>query len=267
MKYKIAILVILTSALVACDSGQSPEMKVLKEKNQALTDLTKQRTVALRQNEQELLIIQNEINSLITDLKHIGEVTGDLNDHEIKEAIEAHIQRKKMLEKELIKKKVKLAEVAASKMQLEEDLQEQAEELIVLLAELENADLAVASQENVIAQLQIENELLRSELNQAFLVMGTKKELKLKGVTKKEGGLFGIGAKRVFNEDIDLSTLSTIDASLKSFFHIPSDQVKLISAHPSASYELIPQEGGIQIKIIEPQELWSTSKVLAIQTL
>jgi len=104
-------------------------------------------------------------------------------------------------------------------------------------------------------------------LNKAFIVYGTFKDLKEKGLVDKEGGFLGLGRKESLVEDFSDSLFEEIDATQMRTIPVNSRNVKLITDHPTDSYALVP-EGENRIAYIEikdPQEFWKISKYAVVE--
>jgi uncharacterized coiled-coil protein SlyX len=104
-------------------------------------------------------------------------------------------------------------------------------------------------------------------LNQAFLVSGTYKDLRDKGLLSKEGGFLGIGRKESLKDSFDDSIFMEVNiAELKSI-PVNSKKVKLVTEHPAGSYELIRQDEDqiASIAIVNPDEFWKISKYAVVE--
>jgi peptidoglycan hydrolase CwlO-like protein len=104
-------------------------------------------------------------------------------------------------------------------------------------------------------------------INTAYVIYGTFKDLKEKGLVSKEGGFLGIGRKESLIEDFADSLFSEIDVRQTTTIPVNSKSAKLITDHPTDSYELIP-EGEKKIAYIEikdPEEFWKISKYAVVE--
>lgn len=103
------------------------------------------------------------------------------------------------------------------------------------------------------------------KLHTAYWVVGTKRELKKKGVITKEGGFIGIGGQHKINEvaseftKVDFRNLDEV--SLKS-----SRKILMLSNHPKSSYEIVKNEKKRYDKIVikDKDEFWKMSKYLVV---
>jgi uncharacterized coiled-coil protein SlyX len=105
------------------------------------------------------------------------------------------------------------------------------------------------------------------KLHQAFLISGTFKDLKEKGLLSKEGGFIGLGRKESLHEDFADSLFQEIDITQTTTIPVNSKNAKLVTEHPSGSYELI-KENEKQIAYIaikDPEEFWKISKYAVVE--
>jgi flagellar biosynthesis chaperone FliJ len=105
------------------------------------------------------------------------------------------------------------------------------------------------------------------EMNKAFLVFGTYKELKEKGLISKEGGFLGLGRKEGLLEDFADSSFTQINVTETKTIPVNSKDAKLITEHPTGSYELIRANDNTiaYIDIKDPDEFWKISKYAVVE--
>jgi hypothetical protein len=104
-------------------------------------------------------------------------------------------------------------------------------------------------------------------MNQAFLASGTYKDLKEKGLVSKEGGFLGLGRQESLVEDFADTSFAQIKITETLTIPVNSKAVKLITEHPSSSYEMIhDNENKIAyIEIIDPNQFWKISKYAVVE--
>ena len=105
------------------------------------------------------------------------------------------------------------------------------------------------------------------ELNKAYLIYGTYKDLREKGLVSKEGGFLGLGRKEALQEDFADSSFTQINVTETKTIPVNSKDAKLISEHPTTSYELI-RDNDDQIAYIEikdPDQFWKISKYAVVE--
>ena len=95
------------------------------------------------------------------------------------------------------------------------------------------------------------------QLNTAYYVFGTKAELKDQGILSKGEVLKGNYNKNYFTKIEDIR----LEKEIKLY----SKSATLMTAHPVGSYSLTADANGqYSLRILNPQQFWSTSKYLVI---
>ena len=150
-------------------------------------------------------------------------------------------------------------------------LEEKNQEIEALRAELAQKDIKIAEQgeqidalsSNVSDLAQKNEEKARTvaeqdkELNTAYYVFGTKRELREQRILQKGDVLKGNDFNKDYFTRIDLRVTKTIKLYSKS--------AKLMTNHPAGSYSLDKDaQGQYTLRITNPQAFWSVSKYLVI---
>jgi len=105
--------------------------------------------------------------------------------------------------------------------------------------------------------------LQEAELNTAYYVVGSSKDLREKGVLTKEGGIVGIGAtEKMRTEGLNKEPFQQIDLSQTSAVMVGAKKARLATPHPHGSYTL--ENGGEKLVILDKDEFWSLSKYLVV---
>lgn len=149
-------------------------------------------------------------------------------------------------------------------------LDEKDQQLQELRAELEAKDIHIAELDETISDLNNNVNDLTAEsnektqtinnqdaqINTAWFVFGTKREL-------KEQHILVDG--KVLQSNFNKSYFTKIDIRVTNEVKLYSKSAKLLTTHPSSSYELVQDNNKMYIlKITNPQLFWSTSKYLVI---
>jgi len=104
------------------------------------------------------------------------------------------------------------------------------------------------------------------KLNQAYMVSGTFKELKEKGIISKEGGFLGMGKKGALMADVPEKLFTKVDITETKMIPVHSKVAKLITKHPSNSYAMVPEGDKIAyIEIKDPETFWKMSKYAVVE--
>jgi len=106
------------------------------------------------------------------------------------------------------------------------------------------------------------------EMNKAFVVSGTYKDLKEKGLLIKEGGVLGLGKRESLQENFKNDELFTrIDITKTRTIQVNSKAAKLVTEHPANSYEMVKDDADhiAYIEIKDPANFWKISKYAVVE--
>lgn len=105
---------------------------------------------------------------------------------------------------------------------------------------------------------------LTDEVNTAYYVYGSKKELKDNGVITKEGSFIGLGGAKKLKNDFNDEYFEKIDILQSKEISIVGKKPELITTHPGSSYNLEGEDSNYTLKITAPEKFWGASKYLVI---
>ena len=216
----------------------------------------------------------NEAENRVALLKN-GE--GTSKKQNLKENIQFIAERMK-LNRELIAKLQKQLESSTLKGRqlkktidnLTAQLEEKDKQLLALREELDKKDIHISELDETIGNLntnvsnlsadnQQKAETINAQdkqLNTAWYVFGTKKELK--GQHILEGG-------KVMNGNFNKNYFTKVDIRNTTEIKLYSKSAKLLTAHPASSYSLTHDASKQYVlRITNPQIFWSTSKYLVV---
>ena len=176
----------------------------------------------------------------------------------------------KKLQKQLRESSYKGDELKKTVENLIQQLDEKDQQLQQLRAELDAKDIHITELDETVNNLNTSVSNLKSEsasksqtisdqdkqLNTAWLVFGTKKELKNQH-TLEDG--------KVLQANFNKSYFTKIDIRVDKEIKLYSKSAKILTTHPSSSYTLA-QDAKKQyvLRITNPQIFWSTSKYLVV---
>jgi len=103
-----------------------------------------------------------------------------------------------------------------------------------------------------------------AELNTAYYVIGTTKDLTEKKIVTKEGGFIGLGRTKELTPEIDKKALTKVDITNLDVIPIMKNKVDVLSTHPKNSYRLTGKNQADSLVITNQKEFWSLSKVLVL---
>ena len=216
----------------------------------------------------------NEAENRVTLLKN-GE--GATKKQKLKEDVQFIATRMKQnreliakLQKQLANSSIQSEQLKKTIENLNKQLEEKEKQLQALREELDKKDIHIAELDETINNLNTKSNRLTSEsnrktevinaqdkqINTAWYVFGTKKELRNQHIMEDGKVMTGNFNKNYFTK-VDIRDLSEIKLYSKS--------AKLLTTHPSSSYNLVRDANKQYIlRITNPQIFWSTSKYLVV---
>jgi len=125
------------------------------------------------------------------------------------------------------------------------------------------------------AQLTVEKEALTTEKvaltverNTVYYVIGTKDELRKKGIIVKRGGLLGIGSTDIPATTLNPADFTSVDKTATSEITLPKadKNYRVLSRQDLGGTEPAPSKSGYKgsIKIVNAEQFWAASKFLII---
>lgn len=279
----------LSAAVISCNNQQKEaELNKVKLENDSLVStieyrdsLMNEMIEAFYQIEKDLSIIKEKRNIISTDSENpeIGASQKDRIVKDVQELASMLAKNKKdiaVLRKKLKNSGLKIKNLEKRLTGLNQTLEERNNELLALRDELEQKDYEVNVLNEQIAGLQIEKEMqdtviasqaaMINNLNKAWYTVGTKKELEEKGVVKKEGGILGLGATRILSPDFQPTYFSEIDVRDTKEILVEADEAKLITEHPSSSYEFVKENDKVAyLAINDVDQFYKFSKYVVLE--
>ena len=278
---KFAIMAVCALAVASCTDGVKQAQLAAEMQRDSLNQIIEQK--------------ENEITDMMTTFSDIEEGFREITEAQSRVTLAKQgegtnsaqrirenmqfIQSTMKQNKELINKlKQQVREGSIKSEQLKklvENLTQQMEEkdrqLQVLRAELDKKDIHIAELDEQVADLNSNVADLTEETNQksqtinqqdkqlntAWFVFGTKKELKEQKILS-DGEVLRSNFNKEYFTKIDIR----VDKEIKLY----SKSAKILISHPSGAYTL-QRDANKQyvLRITDPQTFWSTSKYLVVQ--
>jgi hypothetical protein len=124
---------------------------------------------------------------------------------------------------------------------------------------LDSIEMVVAKREAVIDQQ-------TTELNKAYYVMGTEKELEEQGVLTQDGGFIGIGKHASLSSDALPSKFTLTDVRGLHRINVQSKKAELVTEHPASSYTMVKENDMIAyLEIKDPEAFWKLSRYAVVK--
>ncbi|MBQ0143368.1 MAG: hypothetical protein KBT06_11350 [Prevotellaceae bacterium] len=284
MKKLVYFFAIISSViLIACNGNQTP---VESEENKEADSLQN----ILSQKEDEINDLMNSFAEIQEGFNCITEAEGRINDISdskgeapeiarniqenmdyIAEVMQQNRERIAQLEAKLNAGTIQSTKLKEQIEKLAAQYEEKVKEIEELKQQLAAKDIEIKALSDTIVSLASENKSVKADLdaseqvvntqdaqlNTAYFVFGTKKELKAHGI---------LDGKDVMKGNYDKSYFTKVD--IRNFKSLPLDSksVELLTSHPGTSYSLVKDNKGYYtLKIIDATKFWSVSKYLVIK--
>ena len=266
--------------LGACTGKKSSPDLVNMEQNDSLQRIIAQRDSEINDMMSTLNEIQeglSAINQAENRLSIAREGEGANKTAQIKENIKfiantmaRNRELMKRLQQQLRESRFNGDELRKTISNLTQQLDDKAHELQRLKAELDAKDIHIAELDEKIDNLNDNVENLQTDaqqkaqtisnqdkqLNTAWFVFGTKKELKEQHIM--ENG-------KVLQSNFNKNYFAKIDIRIDKEIKFYSKSARILTMHPSGSYTLTPDVNKQYVlRITNPQLFWSTSKYLVV---
>lgn len=278
---KILCSVLCVLALVACNNAQRE--RELTAQNDSLAVALEEKSEALNQAMRAIADIQEGFR-VINEAEgrmaiHAG-VEGVTDTQLLKEDI-TFIQQKmeaNRVQIERLQKKLKANDIELDGLRkvlgnLQRELDDKVTRIAALQAELMEKNIRIAELDSAVMMLtgdvnalhkmtDMQQEVIEQQvlqLNAAWFVYGTAKELKDQNVLKS--------GKVFTSTDFNKNYFTEIDVREDKVFPLYAKHAKLLTTHPNGSYEFL-RDGDklLTLSIVDAQAFWSVSRYLVIQT-
>jgi len=283
MKKLFFAIITLSVLLISCNNE---EVEQLKQENESLK-------IALDQREQDIQNFMEVFNGIEENLAQVRakeqlivkQAGSDEGGHDRVEAVKNDIraidqlmkqnkENLKNLSGKLKASKIENKEINRMLANLENMIESKDMEILSLVNDLESLNFEVGELYTSVADLRAENvkqgrviDVQAMQLNRAYYLIGTEKELKEMEVITKKGGFIGIGRVEKMMEDVNQELFTVIDIRRQTTFTIDAKKVNLVTTHPSDSYIIRKNEETkryYSFEITKPEEFWEASKYLVI---
>ncbi|WP_127344167.1 hypothetical protein [Ancylomarina longa] len=282
---RIIIALLIVPFFMSCNQK---ELKQLKEQNQQLTSMAKQKdsTIndfieSLNTIEENLDIIKKKeaiiaVNSENPNQSQKQKIASDMTS--INNLLEQNKTKITDLEKKLNNswyqnsKLRKLTDRLRTELDAKEtEVTALNEKVAKLNIEVENLNGTVTELNGTVVALNTENDTKTkviaeqtSELNTGYYVCGTSKELQEKHVITKDGGFIGIGKTAILNKDFNTNEFKKIDITKTTTIPVNGKKISFVTSRPSNSYKVEGVDKVEGITILDPAEFWKSSKYLVV---
>jgi hypothetical protein len=194
----------------------------------------------------------------------------------VKGMIDSNKKKLSALNSQLRNSGIKIASLQNQIDTLNASIAKRDSDMAMLRTDLENRNIEIGQLNEKVGNMKtaILNDSAKiseqtAEINKAYVVSGTYKALKEKGVLVKEGGVLGLGKKESLQENFKDDNLFTqVDITKTKTIPVNSKSAKLVTEHPSSSYKMVKDESNKNIAYIEiedPATFWKLSKYAVVE--
>lgn len=282
-KHWIIVLALLIPLAWGC---KQKEIQGLQDENSRLVaeTLKKDSTINLlfqsfNEIEDNLEMIKAKQSVISQDTKGNPELSGNTRDRinsDIQVINELMIKNKKklaILNKKLKEANLKMADFEKTIERMTKQIEEKEGEINSLKENLVKMNFKVEELNKRVDTLVVEGQkkdavidAKTAELNTAYYVYGTSKELRDKGIVTKTGGFIGIGRDKKLMDNFNKTYFTKVDVTKFSEVPLNCRRAKLITSHASDSYKF---EGGPKkvdkLVITNASKFWEASKYMVIE--
>lgn len=170
----------------------------------------------------------------------------------------------KLLNSELDKSKLEIKELKVMVEGLMQDIKWKDEQITLLQEELDRLDHQYSVLFDAYQEKSVQVDQLRSKLNTVFYAYGTAEELEENKIISKKNGFVGIGRRLELRQDFNTEYFTKTNAATQGNITIRGNNVRLLTDHPTGSYELNENATGTILKITDVSEFWKISKYLVV---
>lgn len=287
---KTYYLIFLLPILFACENKEAKRNAILQDSlttaNEVLTTQLDEDDSIIANREEAMAVFLYSFNEISENLKQIKQKENILSTSLAKEGYKES-QKEQILKDiqfiyaQMNKNKKRLASVSSrlknanlkiddlekAIVNLNDQLAEKDSDIEVLKLSLEKLNIDFSNLSMAYGDEIIQSAEKTDLLNEAYFVIGTKKELRNKKIVTEKGGFIGIGKTQKLNNELSDDDFNKIDISTFTEISLnASKKVKLITPHAESSYKLITvSEKFDKLVITDAKKFWSSSKYLVIE--
>lgn len=287
LSFVFATMLLLNGVLFT-SCGESSKERVQREMIDSLKNVSYQNKMNYEDLQRYLYVIAEGLDSISIEEKELFLKNGDIegkglnrkriqqNLAHVRDILSRHRERIAELEQKLENGDETHRQLRTIITALRQQLDAKDKELAQLKADLESNKKSITAltaqiknlgeeKEDQAQMIQEQQELIKEQndkLNNVYIKIGNKKELKKLGLLSS--GLFK--KTKVKYENIDLSQFEQVDRSFNNI-SLPK-KVKILTPVPSDSYKMVDdtKTGGKMLVVTDSIKFWSLSKFLIIQT-
>lgn len=279
---KIICLALCATMLASCEFYTKREKELTAQNESLVAELT-EKNMAIEQAIQSIANIQegfrviNEAEGRVNIQSQVGEGITDAERMKedilfIQEKMEANRKQIERLEKKLKASGIEASSLRKVIANLQKELDAKVASIAALQAELAEKNIRISELDKAVATLtgdvntlqqlsDAQQEMIEKQemqLNAAWYVYGTAKELKAQNILKS-GDVMS-------STDFNKNYFTEIDIRVDRVFPLYAKHAKLMTVHPEGSYEFVKDaDKQLTLKVLDLDAFWSVSRYMVIQ--
>ena len=132
--------------------------------------------------------------------------------------------------------------------------------------QIEQVNQQLTAMELEVAKREAFIEQQTNEMNAAWYVVGTSKELEERGVVTSSGGFIGIGKTAQMNGDVTNNEFQQVDVRQMTRVPLGVKKAHLVSEHPKDSYRIVEEGDELAyLEIKDPNAFWKLSRYMVVE--
>jgi hypothetical protein len=140
------------------------------------------------------------------------------------------------------------------------------ESLLTRDFQIEQVNQQLTAMELVVAKREAFIEQQTNEMNAAWYVVGTSKELEERGVVTSTGGFIGIGKTAQMNGDVTNNEFMKVDGRTMARVPLGVKKAHLVTEHPKDSYRIVEEGNELAyLEIKDPAAFWKLSRYMVVE--
>ncbi len=281
--YNFILIIFLSYVVVSCDTSATKSDKVNVAYADSLQNVAVMKDSIINDMLGSFNAIRNNLKQIQSSEMAIQlEVNREGDIEDARDAINNDVGRINLLiqkndqlieelNKRLSSSQIEIKEFKRLIAELNEEVENKNKEIQRLNRLLDEKEFMLVELSSKVDSLNIKSKNQEKEIraiideaNKAYFTYGTFKELRDKNVITKEGGFLGIGKSKTLKEDFNKEYFTEVDMREQTSFLIYADKAKLVTHHPSGSYEFVGEKGVDSLIILNPDSFWDASRYMVV---
>ena len=241
--------------------------------DQAVTEI-----VAIQDSLNTIVAGEGTVQASITQNDVETQQPGTLHDRTLeristlKSSIARTKERIEELDAKLKRNGVKIASLNKMIANLKHSVSEREDQIVALNSQVSQLEGQVtwlngevSNQQEELVTRQQELDAKQAELATIFYTIGTKKELKEKGLVESKGGVAGLGKSLKLTGRLEQGSFTSLNTDNEKVIRIPAEKVQVLSAQPPNSYTVNHlSKDMVEIQIVHPEEFRKVKHVVIL---